>query len=64
MVKRRELLKEVKLYAKETGESWSVTEGGSHSKVTVGTRTTFVPRHTEIKESLAKIIRKQVGKNK
>lgn len=38
--------------------------GGSHSKVTVGARTTFVPRHTEIKESLARIIRKQIGKNK
>jgi mRNA interferase HicA len=36
-----------------------VTEGGKHTKVVIGTRTTFVPRHREISELTARAIVKQ-----
>jgi hypothetical protein len=36
------------------------TEGGAHTKVTVGERVSFVPRHNEINELTAKAIIKQL----
>jgi len=47
--------------AKALGLSVVVTEGGSHTKVTIGDLSTVVPRHNEINEITAKAILKQMG---
>lgn len=64
MTKRQKLLKELKLYAKQSGQKMVTTEGGRHTKIVIGEKTTFVPRHNEIGESLAREIRKQIGVEK
>lgn len=63
MTRRQKLLKELRTYAKESGQDITITEGGSHTKVRIGKRTTFIPRHNEIQESLARAIRKKIGAN-
>lgn len=37
------------------------TEGGSHTKVSIGENHTVVPRHNEINEITARAILKQMG---
>ena len=58
-MKRRDLMKALKRIAKDAEVEYTETEGGRHTKVTVGENTTFVPRHNEIGEHLAEEIIKQ-----
>jgi mRNA interferase HicA len=37
-----------------------LTEGGNHTKVSIGNRTEMVPRHNEINEMTAKAIIRQL----
>lgn len=56
-------MKRLARIAKEQGLEMHLTEGGNHTKVTIGNRTDVVPRHTEINEMTAKaIIRKMEGR--
>jgi hypothetical protein len=55
-MKRRELVKRISAIAKAKGVDAEWTEGGSHTKVTVGDASTVIPRHREIKEPLARRI--------
>lgn len=48
-------------HAKARGLEVIVTEGGSHTKVTLGSRRTVIPRHSEINELTAKAIMRQLG---
>lgn len=47
--------------AKSEGLDLITKEGGSHTKVTIGTRNSVVPRHSEVNEITAKQIMKQMG---
>ncbi|WP_218000066.1 hypothetical protein [Janibacter anophelis] len=38
-----------------------IREGGSHTKVSIGERSSVVPRHSEINEMTALAILKQMG---
>lgn len=62
MVKRRAFIKELKNFAKETGQHFAEEEGAKHTKVYIGDKQTTVPRHSEINEITADAIRKQLGK--
>ena len=42
--------------AKQRGLDAIFTEGGNHTKVRVGENVTFIPRHHEIREQLARDI--------
>jgi mRNA interferase HicA len=53
-MKRRDLLKRINQIARTNGLAVTITEGGSHTKVTVGDKTTTVPRHAEINELTAR----------
>lgn len=55
-MKRRDLMKRLAKIAKTEGEDLLVTEGGSHTKVQIGERVDFVPRHAEVNEITAKKI--------
>ena len=55
-MKRRDVIRRINQIAKARGETPIWSEGGSHSKVTVGSRSTVLPRHKEIKEPLAQRI--------
>ena len=55
-MKRRYLMKRLAQIAKSQGAQMYLTEGGSHTKVTIGNRTDVVPRHAEINEMTAKAI--------
>lgn len=60
-MKRKDLLNEAKRIAKERGEMYNLTEGGSHSLIWFGdVRAAVVPRHNEINEITAKAILKQL----
>jgi hypothetical protein len=59
-VKRRDLIKELKAIAKAARTMYVETEGGSHTKVTIGDKQTTVPRHSEINEITAKSILKHM----
>jgi len=59
IMKRRDLLSRLKRAARDLGVDYSTEEGGRHTRVSVGGNTTFVPRHNEIGEKLAKEIMKQ-----
>ncbi len=54
-------MKRLSKMAKADGLTMEITEGGNHTKVTIGDRAFTVPRHNEIGESLAKAILKQAG---
>lgn len=54
-------MKRLNAKAKGEGTTLDVTEGGNHTKVTIGTRSSVVPRHNEINEITAKAILKQMG---
>jgi hypothetical protein len=55
-VKRRDLLKELKRRAALAGLPLSFSEGGNHTKATVGNRTAPIPRHREISDLTASAI--------
>lgn len=54
-------MKRIADHATSSGQQMTITEGGSHTKITVGTNRTVVPRHGEINEITAKKILKQIG---
>lgn len=58
-MKRRELLKRLQQIAKERGESFTLVEGGSHTKAFIGPQMIAVPRHREVSELTAKTILKE-----
>lgn len=64
MTKRRDLMKQLKAFAKEQGLEMTVSEGGNHTKVRIGSVGTAIPRHREIDEALTKEIWKQVRRRK
>lgn len=53
-MKRKELQRRLAKIAKRRGASITWSEGGNHSKVTIGDMETTVPRHNEINELTAK----------
>ena len=55
-MKRRDLIKQINDIAKAQGVRPVWKEGSSHTIVTVGARRTVIPRHTEVKEPLARQI--------
>lgn len=55
------MIKKIKQAAKAGGLDYYEVEGSKHTKITVGTKTTTVPRHSEIADLLAKEIFKQLG---
>ena len=55
-MKRRDLVKRINEIARTQNQTAVWVEGGSHTKVTIGGRSTVVPRHKEVKEPLAKKI--------
>ncbi|MDO5695067.1 MAG: hypothetical protein Q4G38_05255 [Aeriscardovia aeriphila] len=55
-MKRKDLANKLSALAKQYGESITWSEGGNHSKVTIGNIMTAIPRHTEINEITAKQI--------
>lgn len=61
MTKRAEIIKKIRRHAKKTDQTFTMREGGSHTKVQVGSRTAYIPRHKEIAETLTKAIYKQIG---
>ncbi len=63
-MKRRDLMKRLRDMAAAEDLELLVTEGGAHTKVVIGTRTSFVPRHNEINELTAKAILKQLAPEK
>ncbi len=54
-------MKLLRAEAKRRGEEIAITEGGNHTKVTIGGDRTTVPRHSEINEITATAILKQMG---
>jgi mRNA interferase HicA len=60
-MKRKDLVRRITEHAKANGLDVTFTEGGSHTKVTVGDRRTVVPRHSEVNEITARAILKQIG---
>lgn len=54
MMKRRDLLSRLKRIAKDRDVDYKVTEGGRHTRVDIGGNSTYVPRHSEIGDMLAK----------
>lgn len=55
-MQRRELVKRLRDIAKANGLTLTLTEGGKHTKVTLGEKQTVIPRHTEINENTARAI--------
>jgi hypothetical protein len=59
-VKRGELEQRIARIAKDKGQTPVWSEGGNHSKVTVGRMTVSVPRRSEINEITARSILRQI----
>jgi len=55
-VKRRDLVKQINQIAKDNNHTPIWSEGGNHTKVTLGTTIITVPRHNEINELTAQAI--------
>ena len=62
-MKRKELEKRIHGLAKDNGLEDVWTEGGNHSKVTVGNAQTTVPRHGEVNELTARGILRYIERN-
>ena len=54
-------MKTLRAHAASLDTEMVVTEGGSHTKVVIGSRRTVVPRHNEINEITASKILDQIG---
>lgn len=61
MVKRKEIIKQIKHHAKQNNKPIKILEGGNHARIWIGDRYTTLPRHTEIPDNFAKKILKQIG---
>lgn len=55
-IRRRDLVRQTTAIAKAHGLTPTFTEGGAHTKVTVGARRTVIPCHSEINEITARAI--------
>lgn len=55
-MKRRDLLRIIRNRANVEGKSYTLSEGGSHSRLTVGNTKVSIPRHTEIPLGTVRII--------
>lgn len=55
-MKRRDLIKKLRQMAAAEGLTLGITEGGNHTKVTIGNRRSTLPRHREINENTARSI--------
>lgn len=55
-MKRRDLLKRLQEIAKAEGRLLEVAEGGRHTKVVIGSRASYIPRHGEVNEHTARAI--------
>lgn len=53
-MKRRDVMRELARLARTAGVSITVTEGGRHTKVALGSVVLTVPRHSEINEMTAR----------
>lgn len=63
-MKRTDLMKRLRKRASSLGEEMIVSEGGNHTRVTIGDARTVIPRHREINERTALAILKQMGADK
>lgn len=61
-VKRKKLEQELARIAKQHGMEPQWEEGGNHTKVTIGTLRSTIPRHNEINEITARSIIKYFSK--
>lgn len=61
MTKRKELIKSIKQYAKDTNQPYKEIEGGNHTRIWVGKSYTTISRHNEIPNRMAAKIQKQIG---
>ncbi|MFH0412242.1 toxin HicA [Corynebacterium sp. L4756] len=61
MTKRKEILKKISQYAKDTNQEITIKEGATHTRLWVGERYTTIPRHAEIANRLAEKIYNQIG---
>lgn len=64
MTKRKEILRQLKEFARERELEMRVKEGSNHTRIWVGKRYTTLPRHNEIDDKLAAKIYKQIGMTK
>lgn len=55
-MKRRDLLRIIRYRAIAVGKSYTLSEGGSHSRLTVGNTKVSIPRHKEITLGTVRII--------
>lgn len=62
VMKRRDLIKQLDKIAKAKGETLHLTEGGNHTRATIGTWSEPIPRHREVNELLAKAIIRRAKK--
>ena len=64
MTKRKDILKKIANYAKQTEQTLTLKEGRNHTRIWVGDRYTTVGRHNEIDNLMARKIYKQIGMEK
>jgi hypothetical protein len=57
-MKRRAVMQELARLARTSNVTMTVTEGGKHTKVELGSMTLIVPRHNEVNEMTARGILK------
>ncbi|RAX21643.1 hypothetical protein DRB06_05665 [Actinomyces sp. Z5] len=55
-MKRRDLIRQLEEVARQKGQKLVLTEGGRHTKATIGTWSEPIPRHREINEMTARAI--------
>ncbi|MGJ9423967.1 type II toxin-antitoxin system HicA family toxin [Aeromicrobium sp. CF3.5] len=60
-MKRKDLIKQLRQFAKDNGLEVVETEGSNHTRFIVGGRRTVVARHNEIPEVTVRKILKQIG---
>ncbi|MCQ4618472.1 toxin HicA [Corynebacterium sp. CCUG 59401] len=61
MTKRRDILRAIAQYAKDTGQELVIKEGANHTRIWVGDKYTTLGRHKEIDDLMADKIYKQIG---
>ncbi len=59
-MKRKDLIKQIRVFAKRGGFEVQMREGADHT-VIVGDSRSVIPRHSEINEITAKAILRQLG---
>lgn len=55
-MKRKDLMKRMRRFARAKGLAMEIREGGSHTVIRIGDRQSAVPRHREINELTARAI--------